>query len=75
MTSQQVSSLRVPKEAFASEGPEILPGLPLSPGIVAMLDQERAIALRGDGKMPPDPFTPGSFLLFSSGCRRRILIH
>jgi glycosyltransferase involved in cell wall biosynthesis len=64
MTSQQVSSLRVPKEAFASEGPEILPGLPLSPGIVAMLDQERVLALRGDGKMPPDPFTAGQLSAF-----------
>jgi|694.fasta_scaffold21394_3 glycosyltransferase involved in cell wall biosynthesis len=71
MTSGQISSLRLPKEIFASQGPEILPGLPLSPGIVAMLDSERSAALRGEGPMPPDPFTAGQLSKFLIWIQKR----
>lgn len=47
-----------------SDGPEVMPGLKLSPGMHALLQKERAEAARGEGVLPPDPFAPGQLTKF-----------
>ena len=47
-----------------SEGPEIMPGLQLTPGAKAILESEKAAAAIGIGSMPPDPVEPGQLSAF-----------
>ncbi len=50
--------------AQASAGPEIMPGLCLTPGMKELLESERKQALAGQGAMPPDPFAVGELAAF-----------
>ena len=64
MTSRSIGTIRMPAEAVASMGPEILPGLPLSPGIIEMMISEKEEAISGSFPIPPNPFQPGELFSF-----------
>ena len=58
------SGLRLPPEVAFSEGDELIPGLVLSPGIVAMHKAEVLEAAGNSDFMPPDPHAPGQVVAF-----------
>ena len=60
------SDLVLSQYARLSEGPELMPGLHLSPGMEALLRHERKKAADGEGDYPPDPFAPGQLSAFVS---------
>jgi len=64
MKSRPVGTVRMPREALASIGPEILPGLPLSPGIIEIMISEKEEAKTGNYFNPPNPFEPGELSAF-----------
>lgn len=66
MSRKLKSKLKPNKYTSLSNGPEIMPGLQLSPGMKNLLDIERSAAARGEGSLPPDPFTPGQLSAFVS---------
>ena len=47
-----------------STGPEIIPGVPMSPGIIGLLDAEVSAAETAGTPHPPDPRSGGSFTEF-----------
>jgi len=64
MTLRFWSDLRPNRFMCLSEGPEVMPGLQLSPGMTALLEKERVDAANGEGPWPPDPFAPGQVSAF-----------
>ena len=58
------SGLRLPPEVAFSEGEELIPGLVLSPGIVAMHKAEVLEAAGNSDLLPPDPHAPGQLVAF-----------
>lgn len=65
---------RIPPETRVSRGPEVLPGLPLTPGIVEMLITEREEARTGNYPMPPDPFAAGELSSFISWLQKKSFV-
>ena len=63
--------VRMPPETRVSRGPEILPGLPLTPGIVEMLISEREESKKGNYPVPPDPFAAGELSSFISWLQKK----
>lgn len=59
MVRQNRSKIPRNKDVKDSVGPEVMPGLRLTPGMVAILEYERDAAQSGEGPRPPDPFEPG----------------
>lgn len=64
MSPKLRSKLKPNKYMLLSQGPEIMPGLQLSPGMQAILESEKEAANRGIGVTPPDPFEPGQLSAF-----------
>jgi glycosyltransferase involved in cell wall biosynthesis len=64
MSRRLQSNLRPNKYMEAVDGPEVMPGLRLTQGMTALLERERAAALRGEGVFPPDPFAAGKLSAF-----------
>ena len=54
---------------IGSAGVEVMPGLPLTAEIGAILETERQRARRGEGPWPPDPLAPGELSGFVSWLR------
>ena len=65
------NALKLPAEVSASIGPEILPGLPLSPGIVEMLIAEREEAKSENHPWPPNPFSAGELSTFIAWLQKK----
>ena len=63
------SNLRPNRYMEAVDGPEVMAGLRLTQGVIALLDRERAAAHRGEGALPPDPFAPGQLTAFVAWLR------
>ena len=63
--------VRMPPETRVSRGPEILPGLPLTPGIVEMLISEREESKKGNYTVPPDPFAAGELSSYISWLQKK----
>jgi glycosyltransferase involved in cell wall biosynthesis len=61
----------MPVETAASIGPEILPGLPLSPGIIEIMSSEKEEAKSGNLLNPPNPFEPGELSTFVQWLQRK----
>lgn len=64
MTRRFWSDLKPNRFMRLSDGPEVMPGLHLTPGMAAILQAERDAAEAGEGKFPPDPFAPGQLSSF-----------
>ena len=57
---------RIPENEFMihSRGIELFPGLELTPGMIDLLAEERAMAARGECPLPPDPTQAGQLTQF-----------
>ena len=64
MTRGLRSDLRPNRFMLAVDGPEVMPGLRLTQGMVGLLEREREAAAKGEGNYPPDPFAPGQLSRF-----------
>ena len=51
-------------ETLASRGPEVLPGLPFTPGIAEMIAAESSFSALANSDYPPNPFLPGELVSF-----------
>jgi glycosyltransferase involved in cell wall biosynthesis len=71
MTSRSIGTIQMPVETAASIGPEILPGLPLSPGIIEIMSSEKEEAKSGNLLNPPNPFEPGELSTFVQWLQRK----
>jgi len=74
MTSRSIGTIQMPVETAASIGPEILPGLPLSPGIIEIMISENKEAKTGNFLNPPNPFEPGELSAFVQWLQRKSLL-